>query len=575
MRIRFSDALAATLIFAASFTLGCNGCDRRGSASPTTKTGSPTSPKAIAAAATNAMTVGLVEWKKTPRDCTRVVDVLAPALQVEATRETEESFYALAECARETKRWSVVKAAMLRILRADPDYPHHALLPRAEIGLGNTDAAIAELEKLMAAAPNDPELVLTQSIADATQSKWEAALAAAEQALKLALTSKLPEQPLFNEEANIECADALLHLGRLDDASSAVDAAEKLGGMGAVIAGLRNDLALAQSTSIVIDEFHQREIPLGIYHLYDKVKDAGSVVALVLSNLADTDRTFRVDTEVTAVTRKASQTKTIKAGAHELIRFAPRFLDEFKPALVRSDLRTQLLLTVTAVESSGDRLVFDESFPVTVLTHDALPLQVQTGEDTTRPAYIFLAAWMTPKDKAVHDLINSAKKLAPEGAFPPDGGPGGDAMQEVKALYDELRTKGIVFGMDASCAPALGTVQVTRLPAELLAEGADPPSCLEGPLLFATLLEALGIRPLFVMTPIHAWVGWHASHDEGARDSDHFLDTTGVHDFKSALEAGQRSYGEEARYKHFDQALSFLIDVTALRQAGVTPQKWQ
>ena len=572
--MRYGFLAPVALLLALGFVTSCNGRrrSRGGTGARSSTQGSPHG--SASAAAAKAISEGMAQWAGDARDCSKVVELLAPLLQNEATRQNEPSFYALAECARELKRWAVVKAATVRIMRVDPDFAHRALMLRAEIGLGNIDAAMVRLGKLAAAYPEDPEILLTESIGYAAQAKWTDAQRAAEQSLRLSPLSKLPEQPRFDEEANLARADAQVHLGELDDCSAAVDDAEKLGATGAVVAGLRKDLALARSSALVIDEFHQPEIPLGIYHLYGKVQEAGSVVSVTVSNLAPSDRQFRIDAEVGAVAERVTRVVSISHGSHQTISFVPPLLPGFNAALVRSEVRTELTLTITAIETGGERVAYDEKFPVRVLPRDMLPLEVRTGENTTRPAYIYLAAWMTPKAKSVAQIVADAKKHT-RGVVAFGTNPGANIEAQVKAVFEELKTHGVSFGMDAACTPGVGTIQKTRLPTAVLES--TKAECLEGPILFATLLEALGIPALIVLTPVHAWVGWEPPLDTKSKSpaGRKFLDTTGVHDFDSALAAGQAAYQQEERYKHFEQDVSRIVEVKELRKMGVLPQPWE
>jgi hypothetical protein len=292
-----------------------------------------------------------------------------------------------------------------------------------------------------------------------------------------------------------------------------------------------------------------------------------------VSNLAPSDRQFRVDAEIEAVTQRVTKVVTVPKGSRLSVDIVPALLPGFDPALVRSDMRTQLTITLTALETSGDRVAYDETFPVRVLPREMLPLQVRTGEDTTEPAYIYLAAWMTPKAKLVEEVVADAKKHAHGTSFSTKAG--ADLEPIVKAIFEELKTRGVSFGMEANCTPGIGTIQKTRLPTDVL--GSTKAQCLEGPILFATLLEALNVPALIVLTPVHAWVGWEPKQEDPKSKSHtgrRFIDTTGVHDFKAALDAGKAAYEAEERYKHFDQDVSRIVDIKSLRKLGVTPQPY-
>src|SRR5215475_5719707 len=111
--------------------------------------------------------------------------------------------------------------------------------------------------------------------------------------------------------------------------------------------------------------------------------------------------------------------------------------------------------------------------------------------------------------------------------------------------------------------------QRTRLPAEVLAS--TNAQCLEGTLLYATLLEAIGIKPVVVTVPGHAFVGWLPSPKDTVTSKAKlfFLETTATHDRKF-VDAVDIAIGEFL--EHDKNKKANLIDVTKFRQLGVSPQ---
>jgi hypothetical protein len=101
--------------------------------------------------------------------------------------------------------------------------------------------------------------------------------------------------------------------------------------------------------------------------------------------------------------------------------------------------------------------------------------------------------------------------------------------------------------------------------------------CLEGTLLYATLLEAIGLQPVMVFVPGHVFVAWKPSRYDHTTAKLLFLETTmtgGEATFDQAAQVASHEFDEQIEEKRFDLGLAHVVDVTALRRAGYTPQPW-
>ena len=107
--------------------------------------------------------------------------------------------------------------------------------------------------------------------------------------------------------------------------------------------------------------------------------------------------------------------------------------------------------------------------------------------------------------------------------------------------------------------------QRVRLPRQALEEGQA--NCIDGTVLFASLLEAVSLSPAIVIVPGHAFVAWETWSDSGKW---RHLETTviGSKDFDAACAAGDRM---AARYEGVDLQRWPLSDLRA--QRGITPME--
>lgn len=98
-------------------------------------------------------------------------------------------------------------------------------------------------------------------------------------------------------------------------------------------------------------------------------------------------------------------------------------------------------------------------------------------------------------------------------------------------------------------------------------------NCIEGVILFASIIEALGMKPLIVLVPGHAFVGWKIWDDTNSAD---FLETTMIWNvnnpnFQTALAAGKEEFASATDEGQFKTGKSIVLDVVQLRGIGVLP----
>jgi len=130
------------------------------------------------------------------------------------------------------------------------------------------------------------------------------------------------------------------------------------------------------------------------------------------------------------------------------------------------------------------------------------------------------------------------------------------SRRHLMALFDELNS----LGMNYTSVPGTffeGTQNV-RLPPETLAGTSG--NCIDGTLVFASALEAVGMEPIVFYTNTHAWVGVYSWDDTATILP---LETTLVNagNFWNAYVAGWNNYDDDP----------IIIDVKALRSFGIFP----
>ena len=106
----------------------------------------------------------------------------------------------------------------------------------------------------------------------------------------------------------------------------------------------------------------------------------------------------------------------------------------------------------------------------------------------------YLGAFVTPNAPAIEGLLRAAVDLAPDGQFVSYQGGAAAVAPQVKALFDALQQKKLRYVNSVlAFSPEEGwSGQRVRLPRQTL-ESTNA-NCLDGTVLFASLLEAITLR---------------------------------------------------------------------------------
>ena len=495
-------------------------------------------------------------------------------------KTNEPAMVTVARCAEQEHAYMWMLKIGNALVAAKPDDDGHPeLVARALLGLGDTESANKMLVDLVAKRPKDANLALTFAKARCRAGEFKDCLTQAEATLKLVTPAKDPEAKEVAWRAQKYRARSLLHLAKFADAGAAADQAAKLGAPAAVVDEIKKQIIPAKATKTLVEIELSERIPLGGYHLFGKVPAVGSVVDMKLYNLDGVDHQLKVDVSIEGATTTSTQTVSVLKGAIETLHLTPPLRADYNVAALRAEAPAQLLLKVTKVDGAKESTVYEQSHQVTLMPRDTLPLARFYDRDHALMRWTpeFLGAWMTPNAKAVEELLTAAKKRLPPGqSF---SGAQSPTLPQVKALYDELHERGMSYVMDPRVLAHDSLIARTRLPSEVLSS--TNAQCLEGTILYATLLEAIGLRPIIVLVPGHAFIAWYNESHDPRPGPYHFLETTLTHaaDFEHAVSYGAKEYEQHHARHEFErpsggEPQARLIDVAKLRAAGVTPQPW-
>jgi hypothetical protein len=242
-------------------------------------------------------------------------------------------------------------------------------------------------------------------------------------------------------------------------------------------------------------------------------------------------------------------------------------------------------VTWTVDKSGGVLTPKEQTFDITVLEKDYFVFaRRHKGQQAFVNCSWLIAAWIDREDPEVIALRRSAasKNNNSMPGYPEGGGPAAAqvVLAQVKALYDAVHEKNLAYGNRTrpQYQDDKSHAQTVRLPGKSITDGVM--NCLDGAVLFGSLLFSCDLAPGILFIPGHAMVGWKQS-ESPASDWD-FIEITDVveSDFLTALENGRKTYNavqervvvvrdlQPPEIKELDQA-HILVDIRDVKSAGV------
>lgn len=169
----------------------------------------------------------------------------------------------------------------------------------------------------------------------------------------------------------------------------------------------------------------------------------------------------------------------------------------------------------------------------------------------------YLAVFVTPHKQEIQNFMGNAAAEHPEKTLKGYQA-SGEMTPQQKRMQSREQARAIFMALKKHVKPlyvfsakSFGSspdtlTQRVSLPAQCLPQGNEQGGqayCLDGALLFASLLENIQMEPLIVLIPGHAFVGWRVWRGSAEYE---FLETTMIRgdSFNDALSEGNRQYRE-------------------------------
>lgn len=291
-----------------------------------------------------------------------------------------------------------------------------------------------------------------------------------------------------------------------------------------------------------------QHIPTGIYHLLDPWEDA--LISCQVKNHSSKIRRVRIASYLEGYTARSVDTAEIEPGQEFEIRQLPTLFPESIRAVNELTRATLNLL----VDDLDGKVETHKTEPLWLLSRNSAPLYVRDPttngwNDLTR----YLGAFVTPNAPDIIQFLRMVAEHHPKRRLY-GYQEGQDVESQVRAIFDALKTAAEITYVNSTVTfnpEESARSQRVRLPRESLEE--RQANCIDGTLLFASLLEATSLSPAIVLIPGHAFVAWETDKRSNVW---HYLETMKIGDstFEEAVALGEK---KAETYAQFDMPQMF------------------
>jgi len=318
-----------------------------------------------------------------------------------------------------------------------------------------------------------------------------------------------------------------------------------------------------EEKDIDVTYYYFLKVPSATYHLFGNVYE-NYVDVEITNNSSEKVRT-KVEAQIMNFTDASYQTVDISASQKITVSLTPPLMPNALNMLSEQK-RTNFHIKVTYIESGEEKLVFEDTQPVTMLAKRDMVLWMQNFDFRDN-----IAAWVTPNDSSIDQFFSVAKKYMPGGTFLGHLADEEGIENQVEKIYYTLKKE---YKISYVSTPDFriynngeDVIQRIRFPSETLKSGMG--NCIETAVLFASLLEALQLNTAIILRPGHAYVAYQ-NHEYW-----YFIETTllGEEDvtFYDALRIGLSNYNEDEPHLSNNEEAYRAIFIDDCRDAGISP----
>jgi len=316
-------------------------------------------------------------------------------------------------------------------------------------------------------------------------------------------------------------------------------------------------------------------LPTAIYHLFDAENSPLVVCEIQVASLAKgKTKRIRVVSFIEGYSAKSINTIEITENKMEIVTQLPTL---FPNAIKDITELTKATLNVMVEELDSDKKI-ESTYTISLLARNsAITYGINNIEEELIKLDEYLGVFVTPNQQDIIRFLHTVSKFHPNqllGGY--QGQMEGDETNEsgkesvrrqVKAIFEALKDLDLIYVnsiIDFNPDRNIGGQRV-RLPKESLNE--KQANCLDGTLLYASLMEACSLNPAIVLIEGHAFVAWESWYDN---DEWNYLETTMTSKFSFEEACFQ---GEGTAKAHLEEEMLTLLPINKLRGMGLMPME--
>jgi hypothetical protein len=329
-------------------------------------------------------------------------------------------------------------------------------------------------------------------------------------------------------------------------------------------------IPVAAGEQIQVDYTYTDNLVTSLYHLYGNVLD--NFVDISLTNPSSDPVRVIIHSEVTGYTNPAIDTVDVDAGATLEVHQNPRLLVEAVDQL-NSQKPADFHIRVVYLDQGQERTVLDETRSILIYSRRDF---VWIPGFETNEEYQLWAAWVTPTDPAVEELVRRAADYYPGGAISYGYGgvvndDDGSVWNRLEAIWQAEKDYHLTY-VSTMLAFGPGAVQRIRLPAEVLSQSGG--NCVELAALFASAAEAMGLETAIIRIPGHAYTAVRKDQENAIY---YFVETTMIADadFQRAVEVASSEWEDAFPHLDANEEGYAWVTIQDARTNGILPIPWR
>ncbi|PKO12035.1 MAG: hypothetical protein CVU39_26195 [Chloroflexi bacterium HGW-Chloroflexi-10] len=332
-----------------------------------------------------------------------------------------------------------------------------------------------------------------------------------------------------------------------------------------------NTAVTGSAPDIEIDYIYTDGLITSLYHLYGNVLD--HFVDITLTNNGNESVTLLVETNIEGYSTTSSDTIDVAPNDQVTIHQNPRLIPDAVDKL-NSEQPGNFHIQVTQLNDGEDNILLKESSQILLYSRRDY---VWISGFETQENYEFFAAWITPTDPAVEELIRHAADYTSSGMM--WSGYGGNVNDESGGVWERLEAIWLaeehnynITYISTMIAFGPNTVQRMRMPYEVIDQASG--NCIELANLYASAAEALGLEAAIIRIPGHAYIGVRMDEENA---NYYFIETTliGQTDFSQAVDVGKQEWEETLPHLDAQEEGYAWIEIAEAREKGILPMPWR